>query len=42
MDTIRMKGVHVEVKAVGALPVFDAGIRPKLKCTVPGIRGRNW
>jgi len=26
--------VHVNVEAVGPLPVFDRGMRVKLKCTV--------
>jgi len=35
----KRNGVHVEV--VRPLPALDAGIWPKLKWAVPGIRGRN-
>ena len=40
MDPTRRKGVHIEVEFVRPLPEFDTGVRPKLKCTAPGIRGR--
>jgi len=40
-QTSERKGAHVEVEVVGHLPVSDTSIRPKLKCTVPGIRGRS-
>ena len=33
--------MHVEVEAVGSLPVFGASTRHILKRTVPGISGRN-
>jgi len=33
--------MNAEVEVVRPLPVFYAGICPKFKCTVPGIRGRN-
>ena len=30
--------MHAELEAFEMLPVFDAGMRPKLKCSIPGIR----
>jgi len=41
MITTGRKAVHVEVEAVGPLPVFDTSIRLKLKRSVPGIRGET-
>jgi len=36
-----MEGVLVEVEVVRPLVVFDAGILPKCKVIVPGMRRRN-
>jgi len=41
LDPTRRKGVRVEIEAFVPLGVFDAGISPKLKCTVPRIRVQN-
>ena len=32
--------MHVVIEVVRPLAVFDTGIRPKIKHTVPGVRGR--
>jgi len=41
MDSNRINGVHIESEVVRPLPVFDTGIRPKLKCTLSEIHRRN-
>jgi len=42
MNISLKKGVHVEIEDVWPHPARDTGIRHKCKCTVPGIRGRNF
>ena len=36
-----MKGVHVDVEVVRELPLFDTGMRSKLKCTNIGFMEKN-
>jgi len=33
--------VNVEIEAVGLLPIFNTGVCPKCKHTLPGILGKN-
>jgi len=38
----KQKDVHVEVETGGLSPVCKTGIRPKIKYTVRGIRGKYY